>query len=455
MATKRRSSRKLFVLDTNVLLHDPNALFKFQEHDVFLPFAVLEELDKHKSGLQDINRNARQSIRLLGELLKDGNLSKGFSLSMGGTEAATGRIFFQDQMVDVPPDQVRKADNEILAVVAHLRQRHGAREVVLVSKDINLRVKAQATGLVSEDYLNDHAVEDADLLYTGVTQLDEDPLSVDGVESYMEAGRTYYKLPRGTRLDVRPNEFLVTPDGLTLQAIIRSGQTLLRTLPRYSGKSSVWGISALNSEQTMALDLLMDPDIDLVSLLGPAGTGKTLLTLAAALQNTLEDAKFQEIIYTRATIPMGEDIGFLPGSEEDKMHPWLGALEDSLDVLLGHKDDQDEWRKKTTRDLVMQRIRIKSIAFMRGRTFHNKLVILDEAQNLTPKQIKALITRAGPGSKIILLGNLSQIDTPYLTENGSGLTYAVERFKSWPHFGHVILTQGERSRLASFANDNL
>jgi len=216
----------------------------------------------------------------------------------------------------------------------------------------------------------------------------------------------------------------------------------------------VWGINARNIDQNFALNLLMDPDIDFVSLVGQAGTGKTLLALAAGLAQTLDDKRYSEIIMTRVTIPVGEDIGFLPGTEEEKMTPWMGALMDNLEVLT--KTDQGgDWGRAATNDLIQSRIRIRSLNFMRGRTFLNKYLILDEAQNLTSKQMKTLVTRAGPGTKVVCLGNIAQIDTPYLTETSSGLTYVVDRFKDWEHSGHIILRQGERSRLADFASNNL
>jgi PhoH-like ATPase len=220
-------------------------------------------------------------------------------------------------------------------------------------------------------------------------------------------------------------------------------------------KHNVWGITARNREQNFALNLLMDPEIDFVTLLGQAGTGKTLLTLASALTQTLDKKIYSEIIMTRVTVPVGEDIGFLPGTEEEKMAPWMGALEDNLDVLNKSDEDAGEWGRAATQDLIRTRIKIKSLNFMRGRTFLHKFLIIDEAQNLTPKQMKTLITRAGPGTKVVCLGNIAQIDTPYLTEGSSGLTYVVDRFKGWSHNGHITLTRGERSRLADFAADVL
>jgi PhoH-like ATPase len=237
----------------------------------------------------------------------------------------------------------------------------------------------------------------------------------------------------------------------------RSGQTaVLQTLKDYTHhKNNVWGITARNREQNFALNLLMNPEIDFVTLLGQAGTGKTLLTLAAGLMQTLEQKVYSEIIMTRVTVPVGEDIGFLPGTEEEKMTPWMGALEDNLDVLNKSEVDAGEWGRAATRDLIRSRIKIKSLNFMRGRTFINKLLVIDEAQNLTPKQMKTLITRAGPATKVVCLGNIAQIDTPYLSEGSSGLTYVVDRFKGWNHSGHVTLQRGERSRLAEYAAEVL
>ena len=220
-------------------------------------------------------------------------------------------------------------------------------------------------------------------------------------------------------------------------------------------RHAVWGIAARNREQNFALNLLMDPNIDFITLLGQAGTGKTLLTLAAGLTQTLEQKIYSEIIITRVTVSVGEDIGFLPGTEEEKMTPWMGALEDNLDVLNNMDEEAGEWGRAATRDLIRSRIKIKSLNFMRGRTFIRKFLIIDEAQNLTPKQMKTLITRAGPGTKVVCLGNISQIDTPYLTEGSSGLTYVVDRFKGWTHSGHVTLLRGERSRLADHAGQVL
>jgi PhoH-like ATPase len=279
------------------------------------------------------------------------------------------------------------------------------------------------------------------------------------MESWQEAGRAFYRISGPICPSLLVNEFLHYDYDNPFHAIVRKleGKTaVLEVLKDYTQqKHNVWGITARNREQNFALNLLMDPEVDFITLLGQAGTGKTLLTLASALTQTLDKKIYSEIIMTRVTVPVGEDIGFLPGTEEEKMTPWMGALEDNLDVLNKTDDDAGDWGRAATQDLIRTRIKVKSMNFMRGRTFLHKFLIIDEAQNLTPKQMKTLITRAGPGTKVVCLGNIAQIDTPYLTEGSSGLTYVVDRFKGWPHSGHITLMRGERSRLADFAAETL
>ena len=370
-----------------------------------------------------------------------------------------GRLYFQTTHFDIrlPAGLPQgKADNQILGVVQFLREQHADREVVLVSKDINMRVKARALGLPAEDYFNDKALEDGDLLYTGVLSLPVDFWAKHGkkVESWNQGGHTFYRVhgPLVPTLLVNQFVYLEAPGETSLYARvaeITGKSAVLRTLRDYThAKNAVWGVTARNREQNFALNLLMDAECDFITLSGTAGTGKTLMTLAAALSQVLDDRRYSEVIVTRVTVPLGEDIGFLPGTEEEKMGPWMGALDDNLEVLAKGDMSGGEWGRAATQELVRSKIKIKSLNFMRGRTFLNKFVIIDEAQNLTPKQMKTLITRAGPGTKIVCLGNLAQIDTPYLTEGSSGLTYAVDRFKGWPHGGHLTLARGERSRLA-------
>ena len=459
--------KKLFVLDTNVLMHDPTSLFRFEEHDVYLPIGTLEELDNHKKGLSDVARNARQASRFLDEIVSDSvaDIKAGLAIRTRDGAAAGGRLYLQTEAMngDLPPTfAAGKTDNQILQVVRHLQRARPERPVILVSKDINMRVKARALGLAAEDYFNDKVLEDTDVLYAGVRTLPPDFWDAHGrdMESWKKDGHTYYRLRGPLAPKLLLNEFVYDDSGeRPLYAVVkeRSGRmVVLETVRDYTHvKNSVWGITARNREQNFALNLLMNPGIDFVTLLGQAGTGKTLLALAAGLTLVLDQKRYTEIIMTRVTVPLGEDIGFLPGTEEEKMQPWMGALEDNLDVLNASDEAGGEWGRAATRDLVRSRIKVKSLNFMRGRTFVNKWLIIDEAQNLTPKQMKTLVTRAGPGTKVVCLGNIAQIDTPYLTEGSSGLTYVVDRMKDWPHAGHVTLARGERSRLADHAAEAL
>lgn len=465
--------RKLFVLDTNVLLHDSNSLFKFEEHDIFLPMMVLEELDHQKKGMSEVSRNARHVSRYLDGLANaTKNIGAGIALDALGNTEARGSLYFQTTALqaDLPVKlPMGKADNAILHVVHAMQSAYADRSIVLVSKDINMRLKARALGMTAEDYLNDHVLDDSDLLYDGVMPLPDNFWTRHGkdIESWQQGGTTYYRIRGPLCSEFMVNEFVYFEGEMPLYAQVKetSGKSaVLATLRDYShGKNNVWGITARNREQNFALNLLMNPDCDFVSLLGQAGTGKTLLALASALTQTLETKRYNEIIITRATVPVGDDIGYLPGTEEEKMLPWMGALEDNLEVLhlgMGGKDllstdGSAASARNATMELIRSRIKVKSMSFMRGRTFMNKFLIIDEAQNLTPKQMKTLITRAGPGTKIVCLGNIAQIDTPYLTEGSSGLTYVVDRFKGWPHAGHITLQRGERSRLADYASEAL
>lgn len=470
-ARQQVSAPKLFVLDTNVLLHDPSALFRFQEHDLFIPMMTLEELDNNKKGMTEVARNARQVSRSLDTLVSgmEVSMDDGIPLARLGNRDAAGRLYLQTRaMANALPAMlpVGKADNQILGVVRGLQELHGNREVVLVSKDINMRVKARALGLPAEDYFNDQVLEDSDLLYSGILALPENfwEKHGKGMESWQQAGSTFYKItgPLCSRFMI--NQFVYHEGEMPFYAQVKTlqGKTaVLQTLRDFTHqKNAVWGVTARNREQNFALNLLLNDECDFVTLLGQAGTGKTLLALAAGLMQVLETKRFTEIIMTRATVPVGDDIGFLPGTEEEKMVPWMGALEDNLDVLnmgesAGGTNHGGDWGRQATMELIRSRIKVKSLNFMRGRTFLNKFLIIDEAQNLTPKQMKTLITRAGPGTKVICLGNIAQIDTPYLTEGSSGITYVVDRFKGWAHSGHVTLQRGERSRLADYAAEVL
>ncbi|MEZ5643932.1 MAG: PhoH family protein [Burkholderiaceae bacterium] len=460
---------RLFVLDTNVLLHDPISLFRFEEHDIYLPMIVLEELDGHKKGMTEVARNGRQTSRTLDALAAQsgGDMSKGLKLSATGHQSARGLLFFQTEALtdDLPSSLPQgKADNQILGVVHALRGKYPEREVILVSKDINMRVKARALGLAAEDYENDKTLDDGELLYSGALALPADFWTRQSktIESWQSGSHTFYRVsgPAVTQFHINQFVYFEAPGEPSLYARvteIRDKTAVLKTLKDFTHlKNAVWGVTSRNREQNFALNLLMDPEIDFVTLAGTAGTGKTLMALASGLTQVLDERRYTEIIMTRATVSVGEDIGFLPGTEEEKMGPWMGALDDNLEFLAkGEVGGAGEWGRAATNELIRSRIKVKSMNFMRGRTFMNKYVIIDEAQNLTPKQMKTLITRAGPGTKIICMGNLAQIDTPYLTEGSSGLTFAVDRFKGWPHSGHITLARGERSRLADFASEVL
>ncbi len=467
-AKRLANNTKLFVLDTNVLMHDPTSLFRFEEHDIFVPMMTLEELDNNKKGMSEVARNARQASRLLDEIVSadERDIRQGIALAGPSRDLASGRLFLQTEAInDVIPASLptAKADNQIIAVANHLSAKFPQRPVILVTKDINMRIKARALGLEAQDYFNDKVLEDSDLLYSGARELPADFWDSHGkdMQSWQQDSRAFYRIQGPLCADLLVNEFVWQEGPQPLHAWVREAggkSAVLETLTDYSHhRNAVWGITAKNREQNFALNLLMNPDIDFVTLLGQAGTGKTLLTLAAGLTQVLETKHYAEIIITRVTIPVGEDIGFLPGTEEEKMTPWTGALEDNLDVLNHPAEDAQggDWGRAATMDLIRNRIKIKSLNFMRGRTFLNKFLIIDEAQNLTPKQMKTLITRAGPGTKVVCLGNIAQIDTPYLTEGSSGLTYVVDRFKGWPHSGHITLQRGERSRLADHAAEVL
>lgn len=479
MISDQTMTGRVFVLDTNVLMHDPTALFRFHEHDVFIPMVVLEELDAGKKGVSEVARNARQVSRFLDELISgrsEANIDDGISLNQrvipsgngnnGDIPSASGRLFFETKPSEgTLPSMLpgSKADNSILRSALGLHDLFGDQsEIVLVSKDINLRIKASVIGITAEDYFNDKVIEDLDLLHTGCAMLADDfwETHSGGIESWQDASGTFYRVTGGDVDNWHINELLhferTNDIELITQEIEDKTATLRLAKDFREGKQQIWGVHARNREQNFALNLLMDPDIDIVTLLGAAGTGKTLLTLAAALSQTLDEPLYREVIVTRVTVPLGDDIGFLPGTEEEKMTPWMGALMDNLEVLTGNNDESvSEWERAATNELLGNRIKIRSLNFMRGRTFLERFVIIDEAQNLTPKQMKTLITRAGPGTKFVCLGNLAQIDTPYLTEASSGLTRVVDAFRHWRHAGHVTLARGERSRLAHYASEYL
>jgi len=447
--------RKIYVLDTNVLIHDPNALSRFDEHDVVLPVVVLEEMDKVKRGVDELARNVREVSRYLDEISDVDDMTKGCPLPGGG------RLFFQmsHNVSDILPESFSRdyGDNRILAVTMSLQKENPDRDVILVSKDINLRIKARAVGLVSEDYRSDRVVEDLDVLSSGQVKVDDEHWAT------MSEGMKVTELDHGNRYTVtwpqdvslpNINSFILPPGEREIAYRCRDvgEERVVQMDDSYSHRSerhAVWGVQARNLEQDMAMNLLMDADLDMVSLLGLAGSGKTLLALACGLHQTLDVGIYDRILVTRATVPMGQDIGYLPGTEKEKMEPWMGAITDNLSYLLG-EESQD-----LASILGEHRIEIAALSFARGRTFTRTWLIVDEAQNLTPHQMKTIVTRMGEGSKIIILGNNAQIDTPYLTAHTNGLSKVVMQFADWPHAGHIVLKESERSRLAAHATEVL
>ncbi|ELW1715920.1 PhoH family protein [Vibrio cholerae] len=455
------TDRKLFVLDTNILLHEPLAIYSFKEHDVVIPMTVLEELDRIKDSKRDVARDARVAIRALEHLFHDATpeeITEGIPLSK--QEGATGTISI---LADYEVHETVKAftdkegDNRILNAVLYLQTQRAPRAVVLVTKDINMRLRAKGAGvLYVEDYRTDQLIDDIQYLTKGFqTRPGSFWDSVEDVASYTLGGKTFHKLDRAPFDPTFLNQYVIDEDSDFAARVetIDGDKLTLRDLSRERMMHrKAWGITPKNIYQGMALDALLDPDIDLVILTGAAGSGKTLLAMAAALEQTVERKMFDKIIVTRNTPDIGESIGFLPGTEEEKMMPWLASVTDTLEAL--HKNDHcTDGSLKYICDKA--NIQFKSINFMRGRSIQNAFVLLDECQNLTASQIKTIITRCGEGTKIVCSGNLVQIDSHYLTPVTSGLTYMVERFKNFEGSANIHLNGVVRSRLAEFAEENL
>ncbi|MCJ0823610.1 PhoH family protein [Vibrio vulnificus] len=456
------TDRKLFVLDTNILLHEPFAIYSFKEHDVVIPMTVLEELDRIKDSKRDVARDARVAIRALEDLFKDATpdeISEGIPVSKEGEGHGTISILADFELQETVKAFADKAgDNRILNAVLYLQNKRAPREVVLVTKDINMRLRAKGAGVrYVEDYRTDQLIDDIQYLTKGYQVREGEFWSqVDQVESYALEGRTFHKLDRAPFDPTFINQYVVDAEESDfvgrVETIDGDKLTLLDLSRERLMHRKAWDITPKNIYQAMALDALLDPDIDLVILTGAAGSGKTLLALAAALEQTIEKGMFDKIIVTRNTPDIGESIGFLPGTEEEKMMPWLAAVTDTLEAL--HKHDHcTEGSLKYIVDKA--NIQFKSINFMRGRSIQNAFVLLDECQNLTASQIKTIITRCGEGTKIVCSGNLAQIDSHYLTPVTSGLTYMVERFKNFEGSANVHLNGVVRSRLAEFAEENL
>lgn len=451
----------LYVLDTNVLIHDPAAILEFEEHHVIIPMTVLEELDNLKSGRQAIAADCRQAIRGIDDILgraSPDEIEQGIPIRRGDKGPCHGTLSI---LMTHAPDNLailptHLNDNKIINDICLLKQNHPNQRTVLVSKDINMRLKARGCGIDAEDYHNDQLVSDIDLLDSGYFEFTGSFWEhIDNVETEQQSGRTVHRIARqGPVADIYPNNFIVDEQGMVARAIEVTDETitLLHIDPTRFAQQEAWGLRPRDIYQSMALHLLLDPDIHLVSLTGSAGSGKTIMALAAAIEMTVATKMYRRIIVTRSTQGLDEDIGFLPGTEEEKMEPWLGAITDNLEAL--HYDDEDT---EGSIDYILKKVPLhfKSLNYIRGRSFQHSLILIDESQNLTPHQIKTIVTRAGNGSKVICLGNLSQIDTPYLSATSSGLTYLTERFKDFQHGGNIQLQGVPRSLLAEYAETNL
>ena len=434
---------KTFILDTNVLLYDPQALFKFQENDIVIPITVIEEIDRFKKDMNETGRNARQISRLLDELRKNGTLSTGISIKSGGTLRV--EIYEEKVMKRLPPElREERGDNRILAVAVDVKEKKPDETVIFVTKDTNLRIKADAIGLVAEDYESDKV--SIDELYTGFAQLDVEPELVDRFH-----GQGWVELPKA----FLANQFV------TLRDQINSSHTAIGkydaekkrlTSIRRIAKEGVWSIHPRNREQSFALDALLDDSIKLVTLVGKAGTGKTLLAIAAGLHKTAEENVYNRLLVSRPVFPMGRDLGFLPGDIEEKLSPWMQPIFDNVELLLsGHEGDKRQHNKGYKELMSMGIMDIEPLTYIRGRSIPNQYMIVDEAQNLTPHEIKTIVTRAGEGTKIVLTGDPYQIDNPYVDSSSNGLTYVVEKFKEQAIAAHVTMMKGERSALAELA----
>lgn len=458
--SRKRTTPTLYALDTNVLIHDPNALLNFEEHHVAIPMTVLEELDALKSTKQAVAAECRQAIRLIDQLLGDASpdeVEKGVPITRGKSEACGCLSILMSKRaapINWLPDDLN--DNRIINQLVELKTRNPGASVVLVSKDINMRLKARACGIDAEDYHTDQLVDDIALLPKGYHEL---PGSfwdrIRKVETRQDHGRTWHRVQLDESLpSLHINEFVLDQQGFVgwVKAIKEDELILLDLHQESMLHQEAWGLQPRDIHQALALFALLDPEIHLVNLTGAAGSGKTILALAAAIEQTMVSKRYRRIIATRSVQNLDQEIGFLPGTEAEKMEPWLGAITDNLEAL--HVDDESPHGSV---DYILQKVplQFKSLNYIRGRSFQQSLILIDECQNLTPHQIKTIITRSGNGSKVVCLGNLAQIDTPYLSAPSSGLTYLTERFKDFPNGVHITLQGIPRSLLAEYAESHM
>ncbi|MFY9614692.1 MAG: PhoH family protein [Candidatus Dormiibacterota bacterium] len=433
---------KTYVLDTNVLLHDPEALMSFEDNEVVIPLVVIEEIDSQKKRQDEVGRSARRVAHHLDDLRGVGKLSEGVPIPSGGTL----RVVIQAKGEHLPVElDISKPDNQVLAVTAQLNGASNGARVVLVSKDINVRVKAEALNLTAEDYERDKVVRSSSELYGGITVMDVDPPAMDAYQHEARAD--------ARSVDLYPNQFVhfQVPENHSLSALGRFDVAERAIVPLAPVQKDTWGIQAKNLGQRFALDALMNDEISLVTLTGRAGTGKTLLALAAGLHKVVDEHVFRRLLVTRPVIPMGKDVGYLPGDKEEKLRPWMQPIYDNLEFLMSTMYKDQMVGDMVTRLQDKGLFEVEALTYIRGRSIPQQLIIVDEAQNLTPHEVKTIISRAGEGTKMVLTGDPYQIDHPYLDFSSNGLCYAVEKFKESPLAAHVTLTKGQRSELAELA----
>ncbi len=442
--------KKIFVLDTNVLLHDPNAVFAFEDNEVVIPSVVLEEIDSKKRNADELGRNSRYVSRLLDGLRERGRLYDGIELENGGRV----KVEFNHKSFMKVQELFGEmtTDNRILAVALnyHIEEqgKDNPKPVVIVSKDTLVRIKADVLGLTAQDYLSDRIVSVPDQ-YTGYVTLHAHPSVIDEFYTYRYLQVNHLKL----QYPLYPHEFVILKDelGTSKSALLKVSKDWKKLEPLYLSNEPAWGIAARNAQQRMALELLLNDDIPLVTITGKAGTGKTLLALAAGLLKVEDEHKYKKLLIARPVVPMGKDIGYLPGEKEEKLRPWMQPIYDNLEFLFDAKKSGDI-------DKILAglgSIQVEALTYIRGRSIPGQFIIIDEAQNLTKHEVKTIVSRVGEGSKIVLMGDPEQIDHPYLDASSNGLTYLVERFKQESVSGHITLERGERSHLAQLAADLL
>lgn len=449
--------RKAFVLDTNVLLFEPQALYKFGNNDVIIPIVVIEEIDRFKREMSENGRHARHFSRLIDDMRADGELSKGVKLPNGGVLT----VELGSQSVILPPElPMDKADNRILALAMTLKKEHPRRPVVFVTKDANLRIKADALGITSEDY--EPSSVEPDQLYSGSSVLNVQPHKVDEFYSQKRlavSSQLFENEKEGGIKNFYPNQYVILKDlaNPNHTAMARFSKELDCLVPIFKPVEGLWGIFPKNAEQSFAVDALMNDEIKLVSLVGKAGTGKTLLAIAGGLVKTVDEGVYHRLLVSRPVFPLGKDIGFLPGDIEEKLNPWMQPIYDNIDFLFGATGSKGRrGAGKGCQELMNQGLlQIEPLTYIRGRSIPQQYLIVDEAQNLTPHEIKTIITRAGDDTKIVLTGDCFQIDNPYVDSANNGLVYLVERFKGESISAHVSMVKGERSKLSELASNLL